>query len=79
MAVRKQELLSWFKAQFGNPEVDMVEDASDMYARHICLGGNNIELLQKQTFVFNTEEGQIPMDYYHCPKCGKLIINKNFI
>lgn len=79
MAIRKGELLEYFKSINGYPECDMIEDSSDPCIRHVCLGGRDIQLLPRQTFVFETEEGPIPMNYYKCLNCGKIIIDRNFV
>lgn len=75
----KQEIINWFKQYTGAPELDLVDDSFDNVARHVCLGGEKVELLQKQVFNFQWEGGYIPLEYYQCPKCGKVILNRNFM
>lgn len=79
MAVGKQKIINWFKDYMGNPEVDFVDDAYLSHTRHVCIRGNSIELLPKQVYNLSIEEGVIPIEYYRCNLCGKLIINRNFM
>lgn len=79
MKVRKQEVLNWFKQTMGAPELDLVDETYDSYARHVCMGGTKIFLLPKQVYVLKTDEGDIPIEYYQCMQCGKLIVNRNFM
>ena len=75
----KQSVMNWFRQYTGATEIDMVDDSYSGVARHICLGGTSVELLPKQTCLFEWEGGDIPIEYYQCTKCGKVILNRNFM
>lgn len=75
----KQEIIGWFKNYMGCEELDLVDDTYDQFAKHVCFGGGKIELLPKQVFNFQMPDGVVPLEYYICPKCRKIILNRNFI
>lgn len=77
--VTRREVLEVFLYNLGYPEYDMVDGSQEAYARHVCFGGNSIQVLPKETFSLTTMEGMIYIDYYRCPVCGKVIIDKNFM
>ena len=75
----KQEIINWFKEFMKAPELVLVEESNDNYARHICLGGNKVHLIPKLYYNFQTTNGRILIEYYQCQVCGKIIMNKNFM
>lgn len=75
----KQEIINWFREFTQASEMDLVEDAFDTYARHVCLGGESVQLLPKMVYNLQTPEGYISLEYYRCNLCGKVILNKNFM
>ena len=75
----KQEIINWFRDCMGAPEIDLVDDTSDTYARHVCANGGKVYLLPKQPFRLERPEGVILIEYYQCQVCGKIIMNRNFM
>lgn len=75
----KQEIINWFKEFMGAPELDLVDDSSDEYARHVCLGGTKIHLIPKFNYTLQTPKGNILIEYYQCQICRKIIMNRNFM
>lgn len=75
----KSEVINWFKNLMGARELDLVDSTFDQYARHVCLGGNRVEILYKKVYVAQLPKGEVPLEYYQCPKCGKIILNRNFM
>lgn len=77
--ISKREILNILQQQMGANEMDLVDSASDEYARHVCLGGNKVYLLPRRVIPFNTPEGVINITLYRCEVCGKIIVDRNFI
>lgn len=76
----RREIMNWFQSYMGAREMDLVDEADCEVARHVCAGGNNIELLPRQTYNLTLEDGSVVvLEYYQCNLCGKLILDKNFI
>lgn len=75
----KQEVINWFKEFKGALELDLVDDSTDEYARHVCLGGTKIYLLPRFNYILQTPKGVVTIEYYQCQVCGKIIMNRNFI
>lgn len=75
----KQEIINWFKSYMGASELDLVDESFDQCARHVCMGGNRIELLPKQTYNLEYDGGIIVLEYYRCNLCGKVMLNRNFM
>ena len=76
----KREIINWFQREVGASEMDYVDEASEPLARHVCAKVRRIELLPKRVFNFQFEDGGIiPIEYYQCNICGKLILDKNFM
>lgn len=75
----KRDILNIFQQQMNAPEMELVEDCQDDYARHICNNGKIIQLLPKSVCPFQTPQGIINITYYRCNICGKLLVDKNFM
>ena len=76
----KREVIEYFKNMMKAPDIDLVDDSYDAVARHVCLGGTAVELLPKNVYRMDLGNGEVvPMEYYQCPKCGKIILNRNFM
>ena len=56
-----------------------VEYCENVLARHICAGGNTIQILQKQSYPLQTESGIVNIEYFFCNICRKCIVDKNTI
>lgn len=75
----KQEIINWFRDFMQAQEMDLVDDSYDQYARHVCLGGESVQLLPKMVYNLQVPDGIIPLEYYRCNLCGKVILNRNFM
>lgn len=75
----KLEIINWFKNFTGATELYLIDDSSDMCARHVCLRGNRVLLIPKFHYRLNTPKGVVTLEYYQCNECGKVILNRNFI
>lgn len=77
--MNKQDIINWFRDSKGAMELDLVDDTSDAFARHVCVGGDKVFLIPKQQSSIATPRGNITIEYYQCEVCGKIIMNRNFI
>lgn len=77
--MNKTEVLNALINFLGGPELVLVDDIFPDYTRHICSKGRTIYLLQKRVFWCNTNVGVIPVEYYYCNMCHKVIVNRNFM
>lgn len=78
--VSKREIIEYMRNCIGAIDVVLVDDlSSGVYQqRHVC--GNSISVLQKNVFNCNIGNGVvIPIQYFYCNKCGKLIVDKYFM
>lgn len=75
----KQEVINWFKDFMRAPEVDLVDDTTEQYARHVCANGKKVFLLPKLVYSLQTPKGMVLIEYYQCQVCGKIIMNRNFM
>ncbi len=75
----KQEIINWFKEFMGAPEIDLVDESSDEFARHVCANSTKVYLIPKFQYNLQTPKGVILIEYYQCQVCGKIIMNRNFM
>lgn len=75
----KREIMNWFQAFCGATEMDLVDDFASE-TKHICQGGKYIEKLKGCFYDLMLETGEVVrLEYFFCPKCKKLILNRNFM
>lgn len=77
--MNKQSIINWFKDFTGAPEIDLVDESYDDFAKHVCLGGTKVYLIPKFAYNLPLERGIITIEYYQCQVCGKVIMNRNFM
>lgn len=75
----KQEIINWFRDFMRAPEVDLVDDTSEAYSRHVCSKVNKVFLIPKYVYNLQTPKGVVVIEYYQCQLCGKIIMNRNFM
>lgn len=63
----------------GASEVEKVDDFETLQTRHICRGTQTIQVLSKCVTPLQTVNGSANVEYFFCPQCRKLIINKSSI
>ena len=76
----KREVIEYFKQMLNSPELEIVDEPLPEVTRHICLGGTRVEILKRQVYNMVLGNGEvIPMEYYQCMNCGKIILNRDFM
>lgn len=75
----KGDILNFIQMQTQASEIVQVDYFESMLARHICNGGNKIQLLQKITYPIQTECGVVNAEYFLCNICRKCLIDRNSI
>lgn len=75
--VTKRYLIDYISNYYQTGDVNLVDGFETNYTRHICNGGNKIQILN--SFVFNvpTPNGIVSVNVIYCPNCRKLIIDRN--
>lgn len=76
-AVTKKMLLDTIVSFYGACDVVQVDEFETDYTRHICQGGNKIQILNVIHFNIPTEMGPVVANIFYCPNCRKLIIDKS--
>lgn len=81
MAVSRKQITEYMQGMLGAREVVLVDEFETLLARHICNGGEKIQLLQRCRMPIELPDGVscLNAEYYFCQMCGKLIIDKNSI
>ena len=73
----KKFLVDMLVKYLGANEVVKVDDFETVNTRHICRGSKNLVVLSKMTYSVPTQYGCVPVEYFLCPNCRKLIINNS--
>lgn len=63
----------------GVSEVESVDEFETMQTRHICHGTKNIQVLSRCMCPVQTMAGTANVEYFFCPQCRKLIINRSSV
>lgn len=76
----KREIIEWFKNYVGASELVLVDDMNSNVTRHVCIGGNSVDVLQKLVYNLPFPDGSyVVLEYFQCPKCRKVILDRNFM
>ena len=73
----KKEIMDCLIASTGANEVIKVDEFETLQTRHICQGTHCIQVLQKSIFPVQMAGGTLGVEYFFCPNCRKLIVNKS--
>ena len=73
----RKDVLAYLQQMSGASEIVQVNEFETMRTRHICKGSKQIILLDKGIVQVPTSNGILNVEYFLCPKCKKLILNKS--
>lgn len=74
---KKKDVLTYMQAMSCANEVEQVDEFETANARHICSGTKEIKVLPKNIAQIQTTEGMLPVEYFFCPMCRLLLVNKS--
>lgn len=72
----RKDVITYLQNKSCASEIVLVNDFETQRARHICKGGKDIYVLEKGIEQVPTSFGYISVEYFLCPVCKKLILNK---
>ena len=75
--LHKKDIVDILQGTLGATEVVKVESFDTERTRHICTGGRVINIIGKSYRSFPSESGMVNVEYFYCPNCRKLILNKS--
>lgn len=75
----RRDILDYLQQRAGTYDVVQVDDFETDRARHICKGGKQIFVLDKFVEPVPTSEGVLAVNYFLCPNCRRLILDKGSI
>lgn len=73
----KKDIIDTICGALGTNNYVIAEEFETPRTRHICEGGKQIIILDKQTSPLNTGSSILNIEYIFCPHCKKLILNRN--
>lgn len=74
--VSKKEMVNTLAMYLSANEVVLVDDFDSDQQRHVCMNGTKILVLNKSVYPIQLPQGFVHVEYFMCPYCRKLIINK---
>lgn len=78
MTITKKMLVDYISESLGALSVVYVDEFEGNVTRHICTGGNQIQVLQSNVFNVPLADGSnVGVEIFWCPNCRKVIINKS--
>ena len=78
MAVTRREIIEYLRNTFQTNNVVVLDEFEKDTARHICHGYTEISLLKMQkTNVALPDGNMVVINYFYCPRCGKLLLEKD--
>jgi hypothetical protein len=81
MRITKSYVVEMLKNALGIPFAETVYyDDRKMETRHCCLDEAGIKHLALNQWQFSDEDGKIIIvEYFVCPRCGKLLVYRDFM
>lgn len=81
MRITKSYIVEMLKNALGIPFAEMVYyDDRKTETRHCCLDEAGIKHLALNQWQFSDEDGKIIIvEYFVCPRCGKLLVYRDFM
>lgn len=81
MRITKSYVVEMLKNALGIPFAETVYyDDRKMETRHCCLDEAGIKHLALNRWQFSDEDGKIIIvEYFVCPRCGKLLVYRDFM
>ena len=73
----RKDILMYLQTRAASNDVVTVDDFETESTRHICRSTKEIKLLTKGIEAVPTSEGVLHVEYFLCPVCRRLILNKN--
>ena len=73
----RKDIMLYLQRESGCMDIQLVDDFESSVARHICRGVKGIKVLQKYVVNVPTSEGYLAVEYFICPSCRRLIVNKS--
>lgn len=73
---KKKDVINYLQYQSNASVIEQVDEFETANARHICSGTKEIKILPKGVVNVPTTEGNIAVEYFLCPYCRLLLVNK---
>lgn len=74
---KKKDVINYLQQLSGASVIEQVDEFETANARHICQGTKQIQILPKGVINVPTTEGNVAVEYFLCPYCRLLLINKS--
>ena len=74
---KRKDVLAYLQYLSNASFIEQVDEFETPNARHICQGTKEIKILPKGVVSVPTTEGNLPVEYFLCPSCRLLLVNKS--
>lgn len=75
----RKDVMEYLQMLSGSKDIIQVDEFETQRTRHICRGTKEIKLIDKGVQPVQTSEGVLMVDFFLCPECKRLILNKSTI
>lgn len=77
LKTKRKDIINYLQCCSNSSMIEQIDEFETDNARHICMGTKEIKILPKGVVTVPTSEGNINVEYFLCPNCRLLLVNKS--